>query len=159
MQTIKLFAKLLIVFVLFYIFVDFISFYYVKTTYNDINKYEVKSEKSNVEVIESKATELNGYCIGKITNTTTSNLDRIFVAVDCISEYGNNLETRYVEIDNIQAGETKDFKVDYRCQKVDSLKIYTSDTVPEKYRIQKEYDNDTKVSFLLSSLIFLYFFG
>lgn len=157
MDTIKLFAKLLLAFILLYIFVDFMSFAYIRATYNKLDKYTIQTSSPKIEVTESKATYVNGYIIGKVYNNTSSKIDCVYVDVDCFSKYDNNIESRYAKIDNLEVGQTRDFKIEYKCQEVDYLKIYTSETIPEGYHPEPVFDSNYRFAVLLSAMIMLYF--
>ena len=48
---------------------------------------DVLFESPQIEIIDSKATNANGYIYGCITNNTGSTIENKYIKLDCYSEY------------------------------------------------------------------------
>lgn len=156
MKTIKLFAKLLIAFILLFLFVEVMSKAYILSTYRDL-KYKVEDDKLKITVLASKATNINGYVDGNVTNPTKEELQEIYIGVDCFSRYFNQLETVYVKIEKLKPGETRQVHIPYRCQKVDNIRIYDSTQKPEGYKVEKKTDPTYRFALLLAGMLMLFY--
>lgn len=157
MNTMKMFGKLLIVFILFFIFVSYMSKAFIKTAYVEIGKFEVLKESPKIEIKESKATKMNGYVKGTITNNTDHKLTNEYIVVDCYSKYNNNLTTKYLKVNELEVGQSEDFKVQYRCQGAESIKVSTTDQTPDIYNFNIELTKTEKLAFMVGGLIVLYY--
>lgn len=157
MDTMKLFIKLLIAFVLLYFFVTFMSEGFIQTAYSPLDNYTVINDSPKIEVMESKATKMNGYVEGRITNNTSQRIEAQYIIVDCYSKYDNNLTTKYVKIDGLDIGETKDFTVQYRCQGADHIQISTTEQEPDIYDLNIELTDMQKFGLMVGGLIVLYY--
>ena len=70
MDRLKTFLIYLILFIALYFFVDFASFAYIKTTYNDLTDFTIDVENPKIKIQEAKVTYINGYIKGTILNNT-----------------------------------------------------------------------------------------
>ena len=93
---------------------------------------KVLFESPNIEILDSKATNANGYIYGCITNTTGEVLENKFIKLDCYSEYDNNINSRLCSnIVRLEPGESQYFVISYRCEGTERAEISMSDTAPE----------------------------
>lgn len=121
MDRMKTLTKYLVILIIFYFFSNIIITVCIKGTYKEI-KAEVLTDVPKIELIETKATYINGYVIGKVTNNTGSVINNKYIKIDCYSARDVNLGTKYVTIGNLQPNESIDFKMGfkftdvYRCE-------------------------------------------
>ena len=146
MGRLKTFRTWLILFVLLYLFVDFISFVGLKMMLKDLNEYEILVESPKIEITEAKGTYANGYIKGTLTNDTNSIIENKYIKLDVYSERNVNLGTEYIEIEKLDLAKTIDFEVKYNYTDVANYKIDVVDTKPELEQIQLiKYDEETKL--------------
>ena len=53
---------------------DFASFAYIKTTYNDLTDFTIDVENPKIKIQEAKVTYINGYIKGTILNNTNEEI-------------------------------------------------------------------------------------
>lgn len=160
MDTLKLFAKLFIIFVAFYIFSDLVSAEYLKSTYSDIDKIEIADQAPKIEVENSKATKVDGYIEGKITNTNNADTSNKYIKVDCYSKYDNYLGSEYAKIGDLKDGESSNFKVKYKFEDVENVKISVTDEGPANQDLEfktRELTKLEKMALIVGGLIVIYY--
>lgn len=156
MGRLKTFRTWLILFLLLYLFVDFICFASVKLMYKDLNEYEILVESPKIEIIDAKGTYANGYIRGTLTNNTNSIIENKYIKLDVYSERNVNLGTEYIEIKKLDLAKTMDFEVKYNYTDVASYKIDFVDTKPEQVT-EIKVDEKTKWYLVVGGLLFLRF--
>lgn len=158
MSRIKLFGKWLILFILLYLFVDFICFASIKMMYKNLDKYEILVDTPKIEIKEAKGTYANGYIKGVLTNNTNSILENKFIKIDVYSDRNINLGTEYIKIEKLDLAKTMDFEVKYSYTDVSNYKIDIVDEMPEKEKIKPiKFDEKTKLIILATGLICLWY--
>lgn len=158
MSTLKLFGKLLLAFVLLFIFVDVMSFAYVASTYRTLDDYYVAGNQVEIQVEEAKTTNVNGYVKGRVVNKGSA-IDSLFIGMNCYSDLGNELDTVYTKIDHLDAGQSKEFNLYYKCQGVDNVQIYDSQEVPQGTPVETDNSPEAKFALLVSAVILLCYLG
>lgn len=157
MERIKKFWIWLVIFVLFYLFVDFICFASVKMMYKDLNEYEILVNSPKIEILEAKGTYANGYIKGVLTNNTNSMIDNKYIKVDVYSERNVNMGTEYIEIAKLDLAKTMPFEVKYSYTDVSSYKIDIVDEKPDEEDIQIiKYDEETKLYMVIGGILALW---
>lgn len=122
MSRLKTFAKYAIWIILFWILSDVLIYFGLNSTYKDI---EQKGENvSGIEIVEAKATTVNGRTKIKINNT---NLSGKFLKIDLYSSTGVNLGTQYIEIGNVKENENKEIETYFKISEVKSYEITVVD--------------------------------
>lgn len=160
MKTLKLFRNLLIIFVAFYIFSEIVSAQYLKNTYSDVSNVEIADQSQKIEIEESKATKVNGYIEGKVTNTQNESTENKYIKVDCYSKYDNYLGTEYAKIGNLENGQSNNFKIKYKFEDVENLKISITDQGPEDADLNlktRELTRIEKMALIFGGLIVIYY--
>lgn len=154
MSRMKLFRTWLILFILFYLFVDFICFASIKLTYKNLNSYEILVDNPKIEIIEAKGTYANGYIKGSLTNTTNNLIENKFIKVELFSDRNVNLGTEYIKIEKLDLAKTMDFEVKYSYTDVSNYKIDIVDEMPNPEEIQFiKFDEKTKLIVLAAGLL------
>ena len=111
MSRMKTFFIYAIIIIAFYFLSNILIYLFLKGSYKDITG-ELASD--NIDVTQAKATYVNGYIDGKVINNTDDVMLNQYVKIEIYSKRGVCLGTKYVEIQNIEAGETKDFHMGYK---------------------------------------------
>ena len=158
-KTLKLFLQFGAIFIILYFFLDFLTFAYVKSTYKPINDYEIEINSPKIEITEAKATYINGYVKGKVTNNTGEDIDNLYVKINFYSERNVDLGTRFAKIENLKQGETKDFEVKFKFQEVKNFKVnVTKEAVINDDEGTYMFDGFTGIAVIFASLIFIRYF-
>lgn len=160
MSRMKFFRNLLLLFIFLFIFVEVMTHEFIKSTYVPIHEDETVLESPKIEIIEAKSTNMNGYLKAKITNNTDSAIKDKYIKLNFFSKYNNNLGTKYLKINNLDMGETKEFELMHKYQ---GVKKIVADIVDESPITSASMDlsfNLTKyhkLAILAGGLISLYF--
>ena len=150
MSRLKTFGKYLLMFVAFYIFVTVVSIGFIKGTYETMEQNVYSSDEIQIEVDEAKSTFVNGYVKGKLTNNSDSDIHSKYVKINFLSKKGNVILTKYLDIDELKAKETKNFNMsivdEYIQEKSNAQLINLSDAENEEIK---------NISIFLSAIILL----
>lgn len=158
MKTLKMFAKLLVIFVAFYIFSEVVSREYLRSTYSSLERIEIVEQTPKIEVEESKATKVDGYIEGRVINTANDNTANKYIKVDCFSKYNNYLGSEYAKIGNLANGESNRFKVKYNFNDVENVKVSVTDEAPESTEMKfRKLNKVEKAAVIAGSLIVTYY--
>ncbi len=128
MKRMKTFFKYFLAFVIVYILVDIGTYLSIKSTYIARN-YEVQIGTPKVEISEMKSTVLNGYVKGTLTNDTDLVITGRALRLDFYTKRGVLAGTKFVKIDNLLQGETKEFESRFNFDNVNSLKVSIVDSL------------------------------
>lgn len=158
MDRMKTFLIYLILFVALYFFVDFASFAYIKTTYNDLTKFVIDVPNPKIKIQEAKATYINGYIKGTLLNNTEEEIEKQYLKFEFFSERDVLLGRKFIKVENLSPNATRDFEIQFNFENVDSYKITLSDESEIQNISDAELLSDpkTKGFLLLTTLIFLY---
>lgn len=156
MERVKKFRTWLILFILLYLFVDFICFASIKLTYKNLNTYRILVNSPKIEITEAKGTYANGYIKGNLTNNTNNVLENKFIKVDLFSDRDVNLGTKYIPIVKLDLAKEMEFEVKYNYTDVSNYTIDIVDEKPEEV-LEIKVDDKTRFFVLLVGLIVLRF--
>ena len=161
MSRMKFFRNLLLLFIFLFIFVEFMTHQFIKSTYIPIYKEdEAILESPKIEIIDAKSTNMNGYLKAKITNNTDNSIKDKYIKLDFFSKYNNNLGTKYLKINNLNIGETKEFELMHKYQGVKKIVADIVDESPitsETMEFSLNLTKYQKLALLAGGLISLYF--
>ena len=91
---------------------------------------ELKSELSNqVSIEKAEATKVQARVYGYVQNSSENDVNGKFIRVSVFNVNGENLETKFLKIENLGKNESKLFKVWFNKNEV---KSYTIDIVDNK---------------------------
>ena len=158
MNTLKVFRNLLIAFILLWIFVTVVSEGFIQTSYRYIGDYEINnSEGVTVVITDSKATKVNGYVKGTVTNNTDHIISKLYVVLECFSKNNNLLGTEYTVISDLAPKQTKEFEIRYQYDDVDHYKITTTEEAPEggNFNFSWDWQNAYQAKDVLTRLAIL----
>lgn len=152
MDRMKRFFKYFLALLILYIIVDIACFYSLKSTYNNKAYSVEKPTILDVEVKEAKATFVNGYIKGVVTNNTNGAVTNKYLKVDAYSKRNVLLGTKYVKLKDLYIKEKAEFEASFNYQEVDhiDLDILDGEELP-KGALDFGFDNpdDAKVTWLI----------
>lgn len=125
MSRMKTFRTYLILFLLLYVFVSFMSYEFVKSTLTDMKNYQIEAENLKIEVVEAKSSKVSGYVKGKIKNTSNNITETLYMKIELISNTGNIITSKYVDISNMKPEEEREFNTKFNAENIESFKITT----------------------------------
>ena len=155
----KVFFCYLLIFVVFFIFSDFMIYGYTKSLYKPMTSYEVNITSPEVTVQTAEASNVNGNVKGTIKNTTDEDLENKYLKFDFYTPRDVNVGTKYIKIDNLAQGEEKAYELGFRYDNVTYVKISMVDSseaekaTPEELEIDPVYGP----AGLISTIILGYF--
>lgn len=156
MARMKTFLIYLLIIVAVYFFVDFASFAYIKTTYEDLKDFTMEISNPKIRITESKATYINGYIKGTLLNNEETTIEKKYVKFEFFSERDVLLGKKYIKIENLAPNEEKDFEVRFNLENVDHYKITLADENETISDEDLQLDQETKGLLLITTLILLY---
>jgi len=118
MERMKTFAIYLLLFIGLFIVSNLLISAYIKTSYYNINSYEIKEDALTVTIMTAKASKDDGYIEGKILNGTDEKITNKYMKVELFSENDVSLGQEYVKIEEINSQELKNFKINFSCDNV-----------------------------------------
>ncbi len=161
MSRMKTFFKYFLAIVIVYIIVDIGSFYVLKSAYLT-KDYSVENSILDVEVTEAKATYLNGYVNGTVTNNTDVPVTNKYLKIDSYSKHGVLLGTKYVKLDDLNPKEQASFNSSFNYEQIDNVKLSVIDgtELPPAGELDFSLDNpeDAQMTFavILGAVIILF---
>lgn len=156
MARMKKFLIYLLIVVAVYFFVDFASFAYIKTTYEDLTKFSVELDNPKIKITDSEATYINGYVKGTLLNNEEYTIEKKYVKFEFYSNNDVLLGKKYVKLDNFAPNQEKEFEVRYNLENVDHYKIKLADENESISEEELTLDPETKGMLLIATLILLY---
>lgn len=156
----KVFFCYLLIFVVFFIFSDFMIYAYTKSLYKPMTSYEVNIISPEVTVQIAEASNVNGNVKGTIKNTTDDVVEDKYLKFDFYTERGTNVGTKYLKVDKMYDGDELKYELGFRYDNVKSVKVSMVDAeeavkaTPEELEINPTYGP----AGLLSAVILGYFF-
>lgn len=118
MSTMKRFGKYAIWIILFWIFSELLINIGLKTTYKDLKK--VGDIPTGIQVVEMKATAVNGK-VKLIANSTY--LSNKYIKINLYSGKDVLLGTQYLEIGNLEEGQSKEIETYFKISEVEKYEI------------------------------------
>ena len=128
MNRMLTFAKYLLVIVIFYFVTDYISFYLINTTYEDIDLVS-EMHVPKVQISEAKATTINGYIKGSIENNTNETINGKYLKINLLADNDVNLGEKFVEIKELEKNSVQEFEMDFNVQNVDKYKLSITNSI------------------------------
>ena len=151
MSRLKTFGKYLLMFVAFYIFVTVVSIGFIKGTYETMEQKVYSSDEIQIEVDEAKS-----------TNNSDSDIHSKYVKINFLSKKGNVILTKYLDIDELKAKETKNFTINFEAENIKLFNMSVVDEyIQEKSNVQlinlsdAENEEIKNISIFLSAIILL----
>lgn len=154
----KTFGLLALAVIAFFIFSNIMIHVAIKTTYAPIESYITVRDKIKVEIDTAKATYVNGYVGGKVTNEGEEQKEA-YVKIELCSKRDMLLGTKYVKIENWKQGETKEFEMGFKLTDVEYCKVSVIDEIPEQTTDEDFFSIHLTFTRIMSTVIMLCLFG
>lgn len=107
---------------------------YANITGNTNGTYGVSSG-FQIEMVDSRATNVNGYLRFKIKNTTGHFIEKCYVKIDLYSKQNLLAATKYFEINDFEANEEKKFELKFKANEISRYEITMTEEAPDKSNI------------------------
>lgn len=164
MGRMKTFGKYLLWFVLFYIFVTVTAYGYIRASYKGIDGVIIKNDQILVTIDTAEASLVNGRVNGKIKNVSQEDIQTKYMKVDFISKRGTLILTKYIQVDELKAGEEKEFKIEFRAENIVKYNIEITDKAEVKEGLSElikfedlglSNDGQSKIALFLAAIILI----
>ena len=123
----------------FFLTSEFLSSQLIKQMYYNLNgtveenfTYQGQELALDIEIIEAKASNMNGYITAKVTNNTDVTIDKAYLKLDLFAKGDLKAVSRYLEIKNLKPGDSKDYTLKFRAGYVDTYKVAVNDSFPDE---------------------------
>lgn len=128
MKTFGIFALIVIGFM---IFSNIMINLATKAVYSPMNVYLNTRSGEDIEIESSKSTYVNAIVKGKFTNNTKQDMHNQYLKIDVYSRRGNLLDTKYVALDHLKVGESKDFTMGFKSMEAVTCTMQITDNAVE----------------------------
>ena len=90
------------------------------------------SSNLDVSVGDARATNINGYVDINIKNTSGHDIDNCSIKLDLYTKRGNLASTKYIDVSDFKANETRSFKVKFNGNDISSYGVTLVEDAPDK---------------------------
>ena len=133
MDKIKKYAMYFVLVIVFFIFSDFLIYVGLNSSYRDIKRQDSLEE---VSIYQAEATKVNGRIRGLIQNPNGEDLNGKYVEVDLYSKRDVFLGRKYIQINDLQQGDTQSFELLFKLEDVSSYNVSIVDEKQEEEEIE-----------------------
>lgn len=158
MDTMKKFWLYALLIVLFYIFSNVMINIAIKCSYSPVDTYLKQEQGIQIDINEAKATYANGY-VGGIIRNENSKIEKTYLKIDLYSKRNTFLGTKYINIDNLELGETRDFRIGFRFTDVEYAKISRVNEITQQSSEDSFKSEELAGLAIITAVIFLCFFA
>lgn len=162
MKRMKTFGMYLLWFVLLYMFVTVSAYGYIEASYKGIDGIIIKDGKMLITIDEAEATIVNGQIKGQIKNVSQEDIGTKYIKIDLISKKGTLILTKYIQVDELKAGEQKEFNLMFRAENIVKYQAQITDKAELKEGLSElvkigDLGNDgtSKIALLLAAVILI----
>ena len=155
MQRMKTFGKYALILIAFYLLSTLIINLALKSSYRQINGDIYSNSVLKFEAIEGKATYVNGYVQGKIKNNTEDHIEKKYIKIDLYSENNVKMGTKYIELNNINKYETRDFRMAFKLTNVKKFEIRFVDSPEPEAEESQFISEEMKTLAIFGAIILL----
>lgn len=162
MKRMKTFGMYLLWFVLLYMFVTVSAYGYIEASYKGIDGIIIKDDKMLITIDEAEATIVNGQIKGQIKNVSQEDIGTKYIKIDLISKKGTLILTKYIQVDELKAGEQKEFNLMFRAENIVKYQAQITDEAELKEGLSElvkigDLGNDgtSKIALLLAAVILI----
>ncbi len=153
MARLKTFLIYALIIIVFYFYSNLMIQIGIKATYRTIEKGEILTSQPKIEVQDAKATYINGYIEGKITNNTQNTINNKYIKIDLYSENDIYLGTKYIKIQNLEVNKEEQFRMAFKYADVKSFKIRLVDEAEDAK--EEQFISEEMTTTILFTTIFL----
>ena len=126
MDKIKKYVMYFVLVIAFFILSDFLIYVGLNSSYRDIQRQDSVEE---VSIYQAEATKVNGRIRGLVQNPNGEDLNGKYVEVDLYSKRDVFLGRKYIQINDLQQGDTQSFELLF---KIEDVASYNVNIVDEK---------------------------
>ena len=139
MSKLQTFTIYLLIIVGFYLVSIFLEGQLIEQMYSKLDgtvqeEFEYNGEKTalNVKILDAKATRMNGYLTARVTNNTDNVINKAYLKIDLYAKKDLKAISRYLEINDLKPGESRDYKLKFRAGYVDTYKVAVKNDFPDE---------------------------
>lgn len=155
MDRLKTFLKYALWIIGFFILSNFLIYVGLNSNYRDLER---KDSIQQVQIYQAEATKVNGRIRGLIQNSNNENLDGKYIEVDLYSKRDVFLGRKYIQIENLEQGQSQAFEMLFKLQDVSSYKISIVDERMDGEELELlPVDLSTQEIIVLTAFTFLIF--
>lgn len=139
MKRLKTFLTYLLLIVGFFLVSKFLEYALIKDMYYDMTGkvqgdfvYNSQEIFVDIKVLEAKSTRINGYVNMKLTNTADTDIELAYLKVDLYSKSGVLGISKYMEVKNLKAGETRNYTLRFEGKYIKTYDISMQNEFPDK---------------------------
>lgn len=139
MDKLQTFLIYLLIIIGFFIVSEFLSGQLLSQMYVKLNgdieeefEYSGENLKLNVEVLDAKASKMNGIMKVRVTNTNDKPIDKAYLKMDLFAKKDIKALSRYLKITDLKPGESKDYTLKFNGRYVDTFKVAVKEDYPDK---------------------------
>ena len=139
MKKLQTFLIYILIIVGFFCVSEFLSGQLINQMYRDLTgsveeEFEFNGEQTalGVDIINAKASNVNGRLTARVTNNTDNYIDTAYLKMDLFDKKGFKAVSRYMEINDLKPGESKDYTLKFNAGDVDSYKVAVKEDFPDK---------------------------
>lgn len=109
------------------------------------------SQDIDVDTLESSASNVNGYVNFRLTNNSDKEIDDQYVKIDLYNDKGMLSATKYVKVNSLGPGESKDYNVKFKGSNIADYKVslLPSSEVPDLSNVINIFGYDINLSNIL----------
>lgn len=139
----------------FWIFSDILIYLSINSSYANVEA-RVFAISPEISVGESKATYVSGFIKGNIKNNTDTIMNNKYLKIELYSKRDVKLGTKYVKIENLEAGKNQNFEMWYKFTDVEYANITVTDSI-ENVAEEEFLSQKTTTYLVIGTLLVLYF--
>lgn len=139
MSKLQTFTIYLLIIVGFYLVSIFLEGQLIEQMYSKLDgtvqeEFEYNGERTelNVKILDAKATRMNGYLTARVTNNTDNAINKAYLKIDLYAKKDLKAISRYLEINDLKPGESRDYKLKFRAGYVDTYKVAVKNDFPDE---------------------------
>ena len=157
MQRLKTFLIYGLLILGLWILSDILIFVGLNSTYQD-KSYNLSMQEYQIDITECRATYINGYVKGIITNNTENNINEKYLKIDCYSPRDILLGTKYVQVQNVSPNESRDFEIYYKFEDVEYCNISLVDELEEGVTEDQFLSEQMSYMLIVTTLVYMCIF-
>ena len=139
MSKLQTFTIYLLIIVGFYLVSIFLEGQLIEQMYSKLDgtvqeEFEYNGERTelNVKILDAKATRMNGYLTARVTNNTDNVINKAYLKIDLYAKKDLKAISRYLEINDLKPGESRDYKLKFRAGYVDTYRVAVKNDFPDE---------------------------
>ena len=147
----------ILIIALLFVFSNVMIYLYINGTYKAIEDSKIEVENPNITIEQAKATYVNGYVNGKIKNNTEETINEKYIKFEFSTLRDVNIGNKYLKIENLEPGQEIEYKVNFKYQDIEKMKISEATAEEVKNATESEFEitEEMKQGMLIGTLLIL----